>query len=213
MVDIRRDEKFEQWEKFDHLFFFGCGCPFWENGHDELIGDVTYGAKSAELVWRMLPEVQDDVVRIVHDSAFEHYLTEPYYAVHIRRGDKVFGSTAEARFIPTEDYCRTLPYGEVPVFIASDSIQNIEEVLQICKDWKNILYIKDPRYRDLRTGNFSAQIISPWDFERQFTSFKVFLAEVVLMTRSKSFVGTGTSGVWQLIYMMRGAKDIAAMDS
>jgi len=91
-------------------------------------------------------------------------------------------------------------------------MDNIKETQEICTKWSKILYINDPRYTELRSGSYSAAKIAGFNLTQGIDSFKVFMAEVILMSRSKKFVGTGSSGVWQLIYMLRGAKETGTLD-
>jgi len=195
-------------ENITNTFFFGCGCPLWNKGRPEFMSAV-FMAKAAELVLRMNPKTEQDIMSII--STFPDISTTKYDAIHIRRGDKVFGPTAEAGFIPTLKYCPTVSPTE-PVFVAADSTDSIADAKANCTMWTEMWSITDPRYLKLRTGFFAQKTISEWAVSTKLDSFKMFLAELTMMRHARKFVGTGTSNVWQLVYALRGGVNCGSLD-
>jgi len=89
-----------------------------------------------------------------------------------------------------------------PVFIAADTIWSVEEVKRARRNWE-IWYINIPRYEKLRQGNFSHHDFHLWPLDDRIYFYKMFLAELTMMRFAYSFVGTGTSNVWQLVRVLR----------
>jgi len=116
-----------------------------------------------------------------------------------------------------EEYCRGVEKvaGTTnitdPVFIAADSITSIEEVKNARKNWI-IWYINIPRYERLRQGNFSHGAFFRWEKEDRIYFYKMFLAEITMMRFAHTFVGTGSSNVWQLLCVMRNGVNTLTLD-
>jgi len=138
--------------------------------------------------------------------------------MHVRRGDKIIGMSAEAKAKTAEEYCKGLEklVGDdnitEPVFIAAESMSSIEDIKKARENWE-IWYIDIPRYANLRQGNFSHHdFLKSWTIEDRVYFYKMFLAEITMMRFAHSFVGTGSSNVWQLIRILRNLERILSLD-
>jgi hypothetical protein len=204
IVQIILEEPEEKYLNETHLYISGCLCPLPGKGKTNIMGHMEM-AEVAELLFLMKPDIYREEMQILSHLPF---LTVPYDAVHVRRGDKI----TEVPSTPTPKYCQSIK-GDKPVFIASDSFQNIEELKQNCTNWKETWQIIDPRYVQLRNGYFdNIKIGKEWSYEKKLDSYKMFLAEVIMMRYAQIFVGTGTSNVWQWIHVLRGTNRSISLD-
>jgi len=51
-----------------------------------------------------------------------------------------------------------------------------------------------------------------WSREDRIFWYEMFLAELTMMRFAKTFVGTGTSNVWQLVRVLRDGEKIETLD-
>jgi hypothetical protein len=157
-----------------------------------------------QLIWQYNLETKTKIEQIL--SQFPKWNITRFHGFHIRRGDKVFGNAAEARFVPTEKYCQTLENAlntkEIrdPVFVAADSWNSIEEVKKARPEW-TVWAVKG--FENMRMGNFTHSILTHSSKEvRRLWEF-LLLSELIMLRFSHYFIGTGTSNIWQLVNVMR----------
>jgi hypothetical protein len=113
------------------------------------------------------------------------------------------------------------------LFVISDNIDAIEETIRDCSN-RTILSFKDiPDYILVRNQSLLFIYPSPllifkgiWKMsdvfqsskEFKMKSFKAFLMEVTIAKYANIFLGTGSSGVWQLINVFRAQRLTFTLD-
>jgi len=199
-LELRRDNDLLG---IPHVWSEGTSCP------GEHLVSIEKKIAMAAILWRLNPWAKAKVEELL--VPFTNWNSIVYYAIHIRRGDKIAGPAKEADFVPTEHYCRKLEKlvgKEIkePVFVAADSVQTIYEVMKERPNWE-LWYISHPEFQNIRQGDFVHAHITqaPTLTKRKWQI--LFQAEIVMMRFAKILLGAGTTNVITLMRHLRGNAD------
>jgi len=205
---IVQTELLEKYNNVQHVQYDGCACPINRNDFDvQKYFNPEWMAKASDIIFRMNNTTKSKVMKLVFQE-YPNFLKIPYNAIHIRRGDKML----DASPVATEKYCQAVS-PNLPLFIVGDSMTSVEDGIKECnKTFKVIHYFKGPEYIAARAGNFS--MANNWQASHDLKALKftMFLAELVIMTNAHTFVGTGTSNVWQMVAALRANKNTITLD-
>lgn len=126
-----------------------------------------------------------------------------YVGVHVRRGDKVFGDLAEAELISTESYAAAirehLGTSGSRVYLASDDPGARSELQELLGS--GVTVIEAPRLPQ-DTYNSTLTYSDPEGREEEI--LYALLTDLEALRRSRAFVGTASSNLGRLVYILRG---------
>ena len=147
----------------------------------------------ARLLMRPQPEIQERAERII-PAQFLSWMGGQYGAVHIRRGDKVFGNNAETSALPPCMYLERLAVMSssargLDVFVATDDLTILPE-LQGCAVSKPLAW----RLHHINGG--------PGRGIGDDVTYRLW-AEMSILRRSTWCVATYSSNVGRLVQMLR----------
>ena len=176
----------------------GDGCASLANGR------LLAWRVIARLFLRPQPEISERTASLVPE-AFHSWMIHPFGAIHVRRGDKVFGNNAEAKAVNPCSYLDRLDSlmaggSAGHIFVATDDLSILPE-LRICettvsRSW--VLHHFDGSPSRGISGDVTYRL---W-------------AEVRLMVRAAWCVGTYSSNIGRLVQMLRvqPPETMASMD-
>eukprot|EP01125_Pyxidicula_operculata_P019160 TRINITY_DN6921_c0_g1_i2.p1 TRINITY_DN6921_c0_g1~~TRINITY_DN6921_c0_g1_i2.p1 ORF type:complete len:298 (+),score=58.50 TRINITY_DN6921_c0_g1_i2:292-1185(+) len=161
--------------------------------------------KSSQYLMRFNPKTKLEIEKTL--SRFTNWSTREYYAVHIRRGDKVFGPQSEMKIIPTINYVKTIEKHAggsltVPLFVASDSGDAIKQVKELRPEWE-VWSLDNEEFAELRKWNYSTSEFVKKDYSFRMQWAKLVFCEMTMLRHATIFIGSGKSNFFSFVDYMR----------
>ena len=150
-------------------------------------------------LWILHPGIVKEIKRNLN-NIFQNRVSEPYHAIHVRRGDKLI---FEAKSVPIRNYLKKLNFDQVKLlYLATDDYQSLVEVKSEAKalglDKITILSQIGPERSGYNQGDFNR--MCEGDKKRCIVSL---LTDFEILRAANTFVGSFSSNVSQIVHISR----------
>ena len=153
------------------------------------------------IILKMIYVHNEETIKAVNQKKQSLKITQPYIAVHIRRGDKK-SETVPIETIRYIDRIKKLESKITNIFIASDDYNTVEEFQKNCsKEW-TISTLCTPSMQGHSQRSFNR--LRPADMRDAMID--VF-ADLDILFKSEIFIGTYSSNVGRLAFLVKESRN------
>lgn len=152
----------------------------------------------ANSLWKTNSQTSKALAKILKRTRLE---PRNYIAVHIRRGDK----RREVALPPLKKYARAvriMAHANEPIFIATDDGSVLYEMRKRLPDRTIVMLPSAAK----RTGHLQAEQNRVW-MKRRYDDVVDLIAEIELLRRARIFIGTFSSNLGRLVYVLRNTDE------
>lgn len=169
------------------------------------VSEFTFYRHLANSLWKLNPHTSKAVSKVFSAARLR---PGRYIAIHIRRGDK----RREVKLPRIKKYAksvRILARKDEPIFIATDDGAVLYEMRKRLPDRKIVSLPSAIK----RTGHLQAEQNRIW-MKRRYDDVVDLLTEIELMRRGRIFIGTFSSNLGRLVYLLRNSdnRDSVSLD-
>ena len=158
------------------------------------------------IIMKMIYVHNEETIKAVNQKKQSLKITQPYIAVHIRKGDKKL-ETVLIETIRYIDRIKKLESKITNIFIASDDYNAVEEFQKNCsKEW-TISTLCTPSMQGHAQGSFNR--LRPADI--QDAMIDVF-TDLDILFKSEIFIGTYSSNIARLTFMFKEGRNCHNLD-
>lgn len=170
---------------------------------------LTYLNKLFIRLWILHPDIIKKIEKKIN-NIFKNQISEPYHAIHVRRGDKLI---FEAKSIPIKNYLEKLNFEQVKLlYVASDDYRSLLEV----KSEASMLGLnKITILSQIRPGRNG---YNQDDFNRMCGDDKEhcmvdLVTDFEILRAANTFVGSFSSNVSQIVHISRSGNCSFSVDN
>ena len=153
-------------------------------------------------IWQLNDRTQKVVSEMRASIGFNN---EPYFALHVRRGDKALESVPAEILRYVERVCEVRPDIK-NCFLMTDDFEVVSELRCIRPDWE-VKTLCDPLKQGHQQHQFNAL-----SSESRKQKMEALLTELTIAQESQFFVGTYSSNVCRLMALLKGRENTYGVD-